>query len=983
MEDSFFGFDTSAPIDDDGGGRIAEPSEEEYDALNDLTFGSAINGDWEEVHENLVRMDDVKDDMPNNNKKPSSKLNKNEEDSDLEINLSGMKLDDVDIAFDDSEAGINLDPLVWANPVVASRSSAPTPNIIGNSNDKRNSLLYSNPEAFLREHFPTPFNSNQQQSNVKGNQQQLQQAGQQINRGPPPSPFGLQQQSLPPSTPKICTLEDIERSLITQQQQQQQNKQLQQHQRQAAHAASQILASTPKSKTPTISLTQQQQQQQQQPSQQQHPALAHPQPHLANHHPLQQQQQQHHQQQQQQQFKFPFPNATGPPPGFNGPRPNFNNLPPQHPLNNFMHQGGPQNHHRGPLPPGFPAVPLFPPGMHGHHQLPNYPPRPMPNLPIALNNFAMHPNFNAMRPGAPGPMVPPRMPPHPNLMNPQNISGSASAYNMFNQRLVQEIQQNHPMLSNARHNNFSGPNMNTNNMNMNPLQHMQHQQQQQHQHHHHHHQQMQQHNRLERKHSSNSTSSNSHHQNNSGGGGGGCGTGNGLRSNGNLPDEYDEYANLMSTRDKHWLISIQLTQLNTDTPYIDDYYYTVFKQRKAELDGDTGQSKTHKDNQLNHPLTQPKGHAQLILVSLGNKNGTNTRNGQNNRERRNSETKNQDQDQQRKYVFTPLKFENSLGKLQYGSVTAPRKIIDMDIMGPEGSPQLSTNFELSAQRKSRHILLHIETLYRIVLKLEDLDNPAAIATIIMKKKKESERLALLEQIENANKVSTGDEKSADTSAAAAINPALRNKFSYELEPKEILLGKLVAGLALDKVVAMMSVRKGKALVRRLMKHIEEQPIRWTVWIGVFASLQNVLKKDREDTEGVLYALYPEFKKQIRSADFETVIKLSSAMPMSEKKSNTLFSSKFGISSLVCLILQAELIYVVEQDTTLNNENRDSWRLFLDSVATSLNRTIQNQTVCAAIESDSIQPMMNHFARFKDLQLDSLLALISQAKEQIN
>ncbi|XP_055848839.1 protein PAT1 homolog 1 [Episyrphus balteatus] len=978
MEDSFFGFDTSAPLDDDGGGRIAEPSEEEYDALNDLTFGSAINGDWEEVHENLVRLDDVKDDMPNNssssnlnNRKASSKQNKNEEDSDLEINLSGMKLDDVDIAFDDSEAGINLDPLVWANPVVASRSAQPTSNIMGNSNDKRHALLYSNPEAFLREHFPTPFNSStsggqqQQQSVVKPNQQhhpqqqqhqqqqQQQQAGQQQgNRAPP---FGMQP-NLTPNTPKICTLEDIERSLITQQQQQKQHKQLQQHQRQAVHA-SQMIASTPKPKTPTIPLTQPSQQHHQPPPPQQPP-------HLTNHHPHQQQQQQqqqqqhHHQQQQQQQFKFPFPNAAGPPPGFNGPRPNFNNLPPQHPLNNLIHQGGQPNHHRGQLPPGFPAVPLFPPGMPGPHQLPNYPPRPMPNLPIALNNFAMHPNFNAMRPGAP-PMVPPRMPPHPSLMNP--TVGSASAYNMFNQRLVQEIQQNHPMLSNVRH-SFTAPNNSMNNMN--PHQQLQ---QQQHQ------QQMQQHNRLERKHSSNSTSSNSHHQN--------SGSGGGLRSNGNLPDEYDEYANLMSTRDKHWLISIQLTQLNTDTPYIDDYYYTVFRQRKAELNGDSGQSKTHKDNQLNHPLTQPKGHAQLILVSLGNKNGTNNRNGQNNRERRNSETKN-DQDQQRKYVFTPLKFENSLGKLQYGSVTAPRKIIDMDIMGPEGSPQLSTNIELSAQRKSRHILLHIETLYRIVLKLEDLDNPAAIATIIMKKKKESERLALLEQIENANKVSTGDDKSADTTAAA-INPALRNKFSYELEPKDVLLGKLVAGLALDKVVAMMSVRKGKALVRRLMKHIEDNPIRWTVWIGVFASLQNVLKKDREDTDGVLYALYPEFKRQIRTADFEIVIKLSNAMPMSEKKSNSLFSSKFGISSLVCLILQAELIYVLDSDETLNNENRDSWRIFLDSVATSLNRTIQNQTVCAAIESDSIQPMMNHFARFKDLQLDSLLALISQAKEQIN
>lgn len=48
--------------------------------------------------------------------------------------------------------------------------------------------------------------------------------------------------------------------------------------------------------------------------------------------------------------------------------------------------------------------------------------------------------------------------------------------------------------------------------------------------------------------------------------------------------------------------------------------------------------RAHKDNQLNHPLTQPKGHAHLVLVSMC-KNGTNVRNSQN-RERKTSETKN-------------------------------------------------------------------------------------------------------------------------------------------------------------------------------------------------------------------------------------------------------------------------------------------------------------------------------------------------------
>ena len=39
----------------------------------------------------------------------------------------------------------------------------------------------------------------------------------------------------------------------------------------------------------------------------------------------------------------------------------------------------------------------------------------------------------------------------------------------------------------------------------------------------------------------------------------------------------DEYAGLMSQRDKQWIINIQLNQLKCDNPYVDDYYYTMYQ----------------------------------------------------------------------------------------------------------------------------------------------------------------------------------------------------------------------------------------------------------------------------------------------------------------------------------------------------------------------------------------------------------------------
>lgn len=528
------------------------------------------------------------------------------------------------------------------------------------------------------------------------------------------------------------------------------------------------------------------------------------------------------------------------------PRPsnNFANNLAQHPLGNILHQqqevAQPQPLH--PQPPLFPAGNRLPPGFYfqsGHPQLPPHPllnqhgglpnnfptQRPLPNahLPVALNNFAMHPNFNAMRAAARGihpaailaqhqQPIQNRMLGHPTnpmmLLN-QNQNSTNSSFNMFNMRLVQEIQQNHPLLQNSARQNQQATNAPIHNM-----------------------------------------ATNSHIQRNSSLSGGTVGNQkvihnvrrDGVSANGNLPhEEFDEYANLMSTREKHWLIGIQLSQLNTDTPYIDDYYYTVYKERKVALSGNLRHSQAHKDNQLNHPLTQPKGHAQLILVQLGNKNGQ--RNGQH-RERRNSENQSHGQDLKLPtYVFTPLKFENSLGKLQFGSVTAPRKIIDAEIMGNEtsstsvgtsdnashvginlncgipSSSSMGTKSDNSAlaqisntigditavnsQRKSRYILLHIETLYRILLKLEDLNNPNVIATILTKKKKESERIAALEQLENANK--SAEERATDSSG----NPSLKFKFNYEIETKDELIEKLVNGLHHDKIVAMMNVRKGK------------------------------------------------------------------------------------------------------------------------------------------------------------------------------
>jgi len=154
----------------------------------------------------------------------------------------------------------------------------------------------------------------------------------------------------------------------------------------------------------------------------------------------------------------------------------------------------------------------------------------------------------------------------------------------------------------------------------------------------------------------------------------------------------DEYAGLMSQRDKQWIINIQLNQLKCDNPYVDDYYFTMYEAKKEAETAD-----------------ESKAGGQLLLTdSLGEPASAN---------------------------YKPTQFENSLGKLQVVTVKAPRQIIDVGIvrsvesplchlqgLKQEGSPAPGAVVVEQGQRKSgsdyKQVLMQIEVLYLTVLDLE-------------------------------------------------------------------------------------------------------------------------------------------------------------------------------------------------------------------------------------------------------------------------
>lgn len=72
--------------------------------------------------------------------------------------------------------------------------------------------------------------------------------------------------------------------------------------------------------------------------------------------------------------------------------------------------------------------------------------------------------------------------------------------------------------------------------------------------------------------------------------------------------------------------------------------------------------------------------------------------------------------------------------------------------------------------------------------------------------------------------------------------------------------------------------------------IKTEPHRWTVWCAIFASLNIILKKEKEVDPNVI-ALYEEFQKHLQYAKLENVIQVSRSFVTSDKKMNFLFNNK--------------------------------------------------------------------------------------------
>ncbi|GBP57022.1 Protein PAT1 homolog 1 [Eumeta japonica] len=509
------------------------------------------------------------------------------------------------------------------------------------------------------------------------------------------------------------------------------------------------------------------------------------------------------------------------------------------------------------------------------------------------------------------------------------IFNSTTQKNMTSQNLVQLIQNTHPMLqfNNSYHNASHHPMLNRNMFGQfnNPMSYNN-----------------QRHN--------GSYNSNRHSMN-----GDDCSTNAG---------QLDEYAGLMNQREKQWLLNIQMLQLNTGTPYVDDFYYTVFLERQSKKEKE-GVKEAHKANQQNHPFYNNSTNKQES--PMGGAGG---------RERHNSGRHNSTgDDAPTPRAYVPTQFENSLGKLQCGSVTAPRKIIDVDVVPGEASgtttgrqsraPSVaSTTNPLEVPReirKTKQLLLDIEALYLVLLRLEELNDPLAISNaLILKEREEKQRqleLAQKEDMENENQdddsnlflknIESVQKKMKSDSPKTEIvdkrqvvnlnvtsnpNAVVKNLLD---EDKDELINKMFAGLLFeDRLQQFMMVRKGKALIARLCARVPSSyPRLRALWSRVFRALPAAARRD----DGTLAQLAPHFRRYIlNSSGWPPVCEVCAVLAEALDPARTphALTASFTLSS-ICALVDKSCTLVSTPEPTASERQ---WTKFLKTLARALKYT---------------------------------------------
>ncbi|KAK2815552.1 hypothetical protein Q5P01_026019 [Channa striata] len=352
----------------------------------------------------------------------------------------------------------------------------------------------------------------------------------------------------------------------------------------------------------------------------------------------------------------------------------------------------------------------------------------------------------------------------------------------------------------------------------------------------------------------------------------------------------DPYSNLMTQKEKEWVTKIQMMQLQSTDPYLDDYYYQNYyekmeKRQEKERDSSSSSSKKEHTTKLITP--------QVAKVE---------------------------------HTYRPVQFAGSLGKLTVSSVNNPRKMIDAVVTTRTDDEEKR---EKQVWNKRRQILYTVEKMYSLLLEVQDFEKRFMMAP-------EEERDTLLEQHK--------------TNTVQLYNSLQEKEWDDKVSD--------------EQCVMIMSVRKGKRLISRLLPLLPSSQAAAVV-MAIARNLPALAKKDKQDQ--VLCWLVEPVSVVIQSLSSSALTDTLQELQGSEGQLAAVLHNKFGVTLLYLILSEGERMQSSDPNCQLMDDNR--WTELVFSVTREL----------LSVPASSLSPplftppnLISLFSRYVDRQRLELL-----------
>ncbi|XP_020952084.1 spatacsin isoform X3 [Sus scrofa] len=305
----------------------------------------------------------------------------------------------------------------------------------------------------------------------------------------------------------------------------------------------------------------------------------------------------------------------------------------------------------------------------------------------------------------------------------------------------------------------------------------------------------------------------------------------------------DPYANLMSQKEKDWVVKVQMVQLQSENPRLDDYYYQEYYQKleKKQAEEERFGRKTKVES------------LKLVTPYI----------------------------QKAETYESVVRIKGSLGQVAVSTCFSPRRAIDAV---PHGTQEQETG-AAGSQR--------LQVLYRI----------------------EKMFLQLLE-IEEGQKDVTSQpcDPEQQSNQAEKLFQALKTHEQNDLEE------------AADGFLQVLSIRKGKALVARLLPFLPQDRA-VSLLLTITRHLPFLVRRDVADQ--ALQLLFNPLSKCISHLTFQELLQgLQGLMELppgcSERPVTVVLQNQFGISLLYTLLSHGEQLVSLDSSLEEPNSGRTAW-----------------------------------------------------------